>query len=150
MDRKKIDELIERYIKVSFIVTKRAEELVKCEIDPDITNEQHYLLRYIHQKERCTSTELANVFRVNKSAITAMINRLVEKGFVQRIRDEKDRRVIYLALTEKGSNLFASTEERVHKVVGSFITKFSEDEIESFIQTYEKLANVLLELEVES
>jgi DNA-binding MarR family transcriptional regulator len=79
-----------------------------------------------------------------------MINRLVEKGFVQRIRDEKDRRVIYLALTEKGSNLFASTEERVHKVVGSFITKFSEDEIESFIQTYEKLANVLLELEVES
>lgn len=149
MNRKKINELIKRYLDVSFVVTKRAEELVKCEMDPDITNDQHYILRYISQKEKCTSSELAEIFRVNKSAITAMTNRLVEKGLIRRIRGRHDRRVVYLALTEKGSRLFKETEEKIHQLVESFITKFSEAEIESFIKTYEKLANILLELEVE-
>lgn len=149
MNRKKINELIKRYLDVSFVVTKRAEELVKCEMDPDITNDQHYILRYISQKEKCTSSELAEIFCVNKSAITAMTNRLVEKGLIRRIRGRHDRRVVYLALTEKGSRLFKETEEKIHQLVESFITKFSEAEIESFIKTYEKLANILLELEVE-
>ncbi|MBA2873746.1 MarR family winged helix-turn-helix transcriptional regulator [Thermaerobacillus caldiproteolyticus] len=147
MQREKINVLIERYLSVSFLVTKKAAALVKCEIDEDMTNDQYYLLRYVKKRETCTSTELASVFGVNKSAITAMMNRLVDKGLIQRTRDENDRRVVYLTLTEKGNEWFVKTEEKIHKLVESLIMKFSEQEIESFIQTYEKLARILQELE---
>lgn len=87
------------------------------------------------------------MFAVNKSAITAMTNRLVEKEMIQRLRDDIDRRVIYLSLTEKGKAWLAETETKIHHLVESLITQFSEEEIESFIQTYEKLANILQNLE---
>ncbi|KXG11557.1 MarR family transcriptional regulator [Anoxybacillus rupiensis] len=150
MQSKKVKELVERYLSVSFDVMKRGAMLVKCELDEDITNDQYYLLRYMYKRGICTSTELASAFIVNKSAITAMTNRLVEKEMVRRIRDEKDRRVIYLTLTEKGMRWFQETEEKIHKLVGSFITKFSEQEIEMFLQLYEKLASALHEMEVEA
>ncbi len=134
-----IQDLINRYVDVSFAVTKKAENLVKESIGDTITNDQHYTLRYIHKAGTCTSTELSEVFDVKKSAITAIINRLTEKELIKRTRDEKDRRVIYLTLSEKGKALFEKTEEKIHKLVESIITSFDEREIVSFIETYEKL-----------
>jgi DNA-binding MarR family transcriptional regulator len=52
-----------------------------------------------------------------------------------------------LTLTERGNEWITETEEKIHKLVESFITKFSEKEIETFIQTYEKLACILQEME---
>jgi len=145
MCKKTIQELVDRYIAVSFSVNKRAESLVKEQIGSDLTNDQHYMLRYINKKEICTSSELAEVFEVKKSAITAIINRLWEKGLIQRTRDENDRRVVYLTLTEKGTALFDKTEERIHKLVESLINKFDETEIKQFLNTFEKLNQVLQE-----
>jgi len=142
-----IQDLVERYLSVSFIVMRKAAALVKCKLDENMTNDQYYLLRYIKKKMKCTSTELASMFGVNKSAITAMTNRLVKKGLIQRARDQNDRRVVYLTLTERGDEWITETEEKIHKLVESFITKFSEKEIEAFIQTYEKLARILQEME---
>ncbi|MBM7692672.1 DNA-binding MarR family transcriptional regulator [Peribacillus deserti] len=145
MSQEHIKELVDRYISLSFSVAKKGENLVKCQIGDDLTNDQHYTLRYIHQVSECTSTELAEVFEVKKSAITAIINRLWEKGLIQRTRDQKDRRVVYLTLTDKGNILFRKTENRIHKLVESLINKFEQEEIEKFLKTYEKLNQVLTE-----
>lgn len=143
MSNTNIKELVDRYIAVSFSVQKQAESLIRKQMGSDLTSDQHYTLRYINQKESCTSSELADVFDVKKSAITAIITRLFEKGLIKRTRDEKDRRVVYLTLTDKGQELFDSTEKRVHKLVESFITSFDQQEIKQFIDTYEKLDHVL-------
>lgn len=149
MADKKIKDLVDRYIAVQFSVSKKAETLVKEQIGSDLTSDQHYTLRYIYQIESCTSSELAEVFEVKKSAITAIITRLWEKGLIQRTRDENDRRVVYLTLTDKGNELYLKTEERIHKLVESFITKFDQSEIEQFINTYEKLNQVLIEIKTD-
>ena len=142
---KTIKELVDRYIAVSFSVNKKGESLVKEQNGNDLTNDQHYMLRYINRSGTCTSSELADVFEVKKSAITAIINRLWEKGLIQRTRDENDRRVVYLTLTEKGTDLFNKMEERIHKLVESLITKFDETEIKQFLETYEKINQVLMD-----
>ncbi|MDQ0272631.1 MarR family winged helix-turn-helix transcriptional regulator [Cytobacillus purgationiresistens] len=140
-----IKELVDRYIAVSFMVNRTGENLIKNEVGSTLTNDQHYTLRYIHGAHSCTSTELAEVFAVKKSAITAIISRLWEKGFILRTRNEKDRRVVYLSLTEKGERLFLETETKIHKLVESFLNEFEQAEIQQFIQTYEKLNKILIE-----
>ncbi|KON86409.1 MarR family transcriptional regulator [Sporosarcina globispora] len=140
-----IKDLVDRYIAVSFSVEKKAASLVKNQIGSDLTNDQHFTLRYINQVGSCTSSELAEVFDVKKSAITAMITRMWEKGLIQRTRDENDRRVVYLTLTDKGNELYAKAEEKIHNLVESLINKFDQAEIHQFIETFEKLDNVLSE-----
>ncbi|MGM7722623.1 MarR family transcriptional regulator [uncultured Metabacillus sp.] len=146
MKEKQIEDLINRYLSVSFSVTKKGENLIKDSIGEEITNDQHYTLRYIHQAGTCTSTELAEVFEVKKSAITAIINRLTDKELIKRTRDENDRRVIYLTLTEKGEALYKKTEDKICNLVGSILTSFEESEIVAFIETYEKLDRLLKSL----
>jgi len=143
MDKKIIQELIDRYVSVSFDVNKKAESLIKGQIEEDLTVDQHYIIRYIQNTKECTSSELAEAFDVNKSAITAIINRLADRGLIGRTRDEKDRRVVYLTLSDKGLDLHRKTQEKVHLLVESFITQFEESEITAFINTYEKLAQIL-------
>lgn len=142
---KSIKDLVDHYIHVSFSVNKIAEGMIKEEIGSDLTNDQHYTLRYINKAGTCTSSELAEVFDVKKSAITAIITRLWEKGLILRTRDENDRRLVHLSLTEEGDELFRKTEERIQALVGSFIEKFDQDEIVQFLKTYDKLNEILTE-----
>jgi DNA-binding MarR family transcriptional regulator len=144
MDNKLIQELIDRYVNVSFQVHKKAEALIKGEIGNELTNDQHYILRYIHQLKECTSTELAEAFEVNKSAITAIINRMVDRGLIQRTRDDNDRRVVYLSLTDEGTELYENAQVKIRLLVESIITQFEETEIMDFLRTYEKLAQILI------
>lgn len=144
MDESNIRHLVDQYIYLSFSVTKKAEALIKEEISSDLTNEQHYTLRYINHVGSCTSSQLADVFEVKKSAITAIVNRMWEKGLITRKRDENDRRIVYLSLTDKGQELFDKTEKRIYKLVESLITRFDQTEIVEFIKTYEKLNKILV------
>jgi DNA-binding MarR family transcriptional regulator len=145
LSEKNIKELVDRYINVSFSVTKKAESLIKEQIGSDLTSDQHYTLRYMYKVGTCTSSELAEVFDVKKSAITAIITRMWEKGLIKRTRDENDRRVVYLSLTEKGNEFFEKAEHRIHTLVESLINQFDSNEIEQFVETYEKLNQVFIE-----
>lgn len=130
---------------INFSVNRKLDNLIRMEIGDTVTCEQHYTMRYINQVTSCTSSELAQVFGVNKSAITSIINRLFEKELIQRTRDEKDRRVIYLTLTDKGKNVFFKMEERIQRLVESIINKFDDTEIQTFLTTFEKLDRLIEE-----
>jgi DNA-binding MarR family transcriptional regulator len=149
MNDNRIQELIDRYVAVSFTVNKKAESLIKDQIGDELTNDQHYILRYIYKSAGCTSTELAEVFEVNKSAITAIINRMVDRELIKRTRDEEDRRVVYLTLTDAGTELFEKMEEKISDLVESIITKFDEKEIQNFLQIFEKLSEILLKMKMD-
>ncbi|MFB6467487.1 MarR family winged helix-turn-helix transcriptional regulator [Cytobacillus sp. Hz8] len=146
MEEERIKELINRYTQVSFIVAKRAGALIKGQMANDLTDDQFYILRHIHRSSKITSTELAEIFEVKKSAITAIINRLVDKGLVERKRDPADRRIVYLSLSKTGSELFAKTEKKINRLVAMFLKNLEADEIEAFLHTYEKLSDILLDI----
>lgn len=139
-----IQELIDKYIDLNFSIHRKGQALVSEQLGDELTNDQQYTLRYINKAGSCTSTELAEYFDVKKSAITAMINRMWEKGLIKRTRDEKDRRVVYLALTDKGNELYTKAERRIYKLVESFIKQFDHEEISQFLLTYEKLNQILI------
>ncbi|ALC80243.1 MULTISPECIES: MarR family winged helix-turn-helix transcriptional regulator [Bacillus] len=143
----KLKELINRYIEVSLSVHRRGDRLTKQQLISDLTVDQHYTMRFVASNGECTSTELAQHFDVEKSAVTSIIKRLVDKKLISRRRDQNDRRVVYLSLTEEGRKLYDECEERIYKIVGNFISKFNDEEISGFIKTYEKLNRLLAEFE---
>jgi len=143
INRKEIDQIIDRYVSINFSVNRKFDQLIRQEIGDVLTTEQHFTMRHINNVHVCTSTELAVVFGVKKSAITPIINRLVEKGWVERTRDEKDRRVIYLTLTIDGKVIFGEMEKKIQSVIESVISKFEHTEIQNFLDTYAKLDGLI-------
>lgn len=138
-------QLIERYLAAYFEVTKRLNGQIRDMIQEDVTMEQFQILKYIASRGRCTSTELADTFGVGKSSITAMTTRMVDKGVLQRTRDEEDRRVVYLTMTEQGEHNYAIVQEQIMSTVSKYLVHFSAEEVEGVISAFEKLARLISE-----
>lgn len=143
MHKEQLIQLVERYEELTFLIHKKGEYLTNKEISDELTYDQHFTLRYIMKKEPCTSTDLAQEFHVKKSAITALINRLVTKGLVTRERNDIDRRVVYLHVTPKGMEFYDACNNKIHDLVSKIISHFKEEEILTFMGTYEKLAKIM-------
>lgn len=135
--------LAERYEDLSFKVHKMGEVLISDKISETLTPDQNAMLRYIHKQQPCTSSALSKAFYVKKSAITAIINRLFKKELIKRKRSNDDRRIVYLLLTDKGEQLYKETSQQTSHIVASLMSQFDDEEIRSFMNTYEKLANTL-------
>ena len=135
--------LIERYQAATFTVTRRVHSELRAHLGDDLTLEQYSILRYIRGKPSTTSTELAEVFDVGKSAITSIITKLADKAMLIRIPDDSDRRVIRLTLTEAGSNAARRTDEWIVHWLSGYLKHFSLEEVEAFIQSFERLAALI-------
>ena len=66
------------------------------------TTGQIRLLRILVTHQRCTMQELADYLGVAQPSATAMIKRLLAQGFVERVRDEQDWRLVWVSATERG------------------------------------------------
>lgn len=80
--------------------------------------------------ESRTMTETAQILGITVGTLTVSVDRLVKKGFVERRRDEDDRRVVRISLTRDGK-LAARMHGKFHKVLAKHILEpYTEDEQE--------------------
>src|SRR5438552_7638018 len=79
-----------------------------------LTSSQYNVLRILRGEGKpLPILEIADRTITVVPGITGLIDRLEEAGFVERKRCEKDRRVIYVALTDKGAETLASLDKPV-------------------------------------
>jgi len=67
-----------------------------------ITTAQWGILRTVAQHRGNTAAELARKFRYDAGALTRMLDRLEQKGWITRSRDSADRRCVVIAVTPAG------------------------------------------------
>ncbi|MGC1183841.1 MAG: MarR family transcriptional regulator [Candidatus Dormiibacterota bacterium] len=76
-------------------------------MDSDLLSSRQAHALFLIQAKPTTMTELASMLRLSPAATTPVADRLVELGMAERVRDEADRRLVYLATTEQGTALIA-------------------------------------------
>jgi DNA-binding MarR family transcriptional regulator len=71
--------------------------------------------------------------------ITGLIDRLEQAGFVNRLRCEKDRRVIYVALTDHATTTLADLDEPLLALHRKLLGHLSQGELKDLSRLLEKL-----------
>ena len=71
--------------------------------------------------------------------ITGLIDRLERAGFVHRLRCEKDRRVIHVALTDQGTKTLADLNEPLLALHRKLMGHLSQGDLKVLIRLLEKL-----------
>ncbi len=103
------------------------------------------IIDYLARQNELTMSQLAKALNIGLSTATGVVDRLVEKKLVGRIRDKKDRRVVRIALTKKGQELSRSYLEQKKEVFGRLIGTLSAKEQDVLISFFEKIAKTLRE-----
>ena len=110
--------------------------------DFPLTKHQFYILNTLSKGEKHTVGELAEQMYVNPSAITNMMDRLIKTNYIERYRDESDRRVVYIKLTEEGQTIVSEMKKKRKVFFKTYLSALSEKEIDQLISISEKLASV--------
>ena len=74
--------------------------------------------------------QLARLMKINPGTISLYVQRLVEKGMVQKEQDQKDRRNWWLNLTETGQEVFETMMASAVEYTRDFLSALNETEQE--------------------
>jgi DNA-binding MarR family transcriptional regulator len=93
-----------------------------------LTPPQFYVLATIGYAGGLPFGEIGAKMMVTVSNLTGIVDRLEEKKLVLRRRDENDRRVIHVVLTEKGAKLHKTTIPLFEKSVAQIFSSLDSSE----------------------
>ncbi|CDZ78423.1 Organic hydroperoxide resistance transcriptional regulator [Legionella massiliensis] len=111
-----------------------------------LTVPQLICLYEIYEKGVMTISLLSKNVHLSMSTLVGVIDRLEEKGFVQRTRDIKDRRMIFINITEKGTEFVCSSPYLLHNRLNDNLQDLAEYEQINLANSVDILVNVLKEL----
>ncbi|MGG7602418.1 MarR family winged helix-turn-helix transcriptional regulator [Weissella cibaria] len=112
----------------------------------DITIKDMHTIAAISMYETRTASQVAEMVHLTPSAMTSVIDKLVKKGYVERHRDDNDRRVVHLELTHNGRTVFRAHEAFHRGMAHSLFDSLSDDETEAVKKAVLNLQEYLHEL----
>ncbi|MBW0245657.1 MarR family winged helix-turn-helix transcriptional regulator [Lentilactobacillus parabuchneri] len=95
----------------------------------DITAKEVHLVHTIGLHDRKTTSQVARILKLSKGTLTANLNTLERKGYVMRIANQEDRRIINLGLTSKGRLSYRAHDAFHRLLVERFLKGFDDDDI---------------------
>lgn len=99
----------------------------------------------IYPKGNMTMGELSDALTVPLSTATRIADWLVENGYIQRINDSEDRRVVRIALTDSGLGLFEAIDRHVRERLHKILSCLTDEEMETFLSLVGKVVTGLKE-----
>lgn len=149
MKEEKIDtgELVVQTLSILPLMTKKLFGPVHVLHDSDLHHTHFHILTIISDAGAIRTTEIANKLAIKKSNLTPLLSKLITKNFISRRKDEADRRVIYIELTEEGSVFLNEKKEILQKKVRERLAKLTLEEQETLQKSVFDLHSVLSKLE---
>ena len=102
------------------------------------TNDMH-VIEAIGPGEGKTMSTVAKALNVTLGTLTISVNSLVKKGYVDRARSEKDRRVVRVSLTKEGLQAYRHHQKFHDDMIQSVVDNLEDDEREVLHRALDKL-----------
>lgn len=131
--------------KLRSTVTRLTRQLRKQNVSSDFSNAELLTMSLLEQHGKMLSTELADMERVSKQAISQIINRLFDAKCVERFPSNEDKRKVFIGLTKLGEkHIIASRKIKEEWLAQTMEKIFSSEEI-NLIQAFLPLLSRLVE-----
>lgn len=93
------------------IMSRSSEDFVRFMKKTQLNNAQYGTLMRLYHGGGCAVGDIGTQFGMTLPAASQLVEKLVEKGWVERTESEHDRRVRHLTLTDQGRALIRSSFE---------------------------------------
>lgn len=136
-DVTEIDRLIRL---VSVVVKKRGRDIL---VNFDITPPQFNALLTLSDHGSLTMGELCDHLYLACSTATDLIDRMERNGLIERQRDQNDRRVIRLKITDRGQEIITKVIEARYDYLNGVLKAVSTEEKEHIVCSLNQLYSLM-------
>ena len=114
--------------------------LITSEYKDISVNDMHVIEAIgIHEKKNMSA--VAKALSVTVGTVTIAINNLVKKGYVKRVRSEKDRRIVLVSLSAKGERAYNHHRMFHDRMVLAVLDGLNKEETEVLMKVLGNLQN---------
>jgi DNA-binding MarR family transcriptional regulator len=113
-----IDTTVDLFLEAGRMIKKRITE-------DHLPFAQVEVLRFVHEEGSPTMRAIASYLHIAAPSATALVNQLVDGGYLRRVSDEHDRRQVRLSLTPKAKKALESIMQKRKKVFRAVLAGLS-------------------------
>ncbi|MDQ0298036.1 DNA-binding MarR family transcriptional regulator [Salibacterium salarium] len=143
MRDEKLEEAIRLFTDVMVVGQNEVFRKVEDELHKEFSMEQIKMLNLLERHGPLTSKQLTEFQGGHKSATSSRLKKLVDKEYVEVTPDAEDRRVKYIALTDKGGAAYREANHQVNEYLSSVLEGIKDEEVDQFIFIFQKVKDLL-------
>jgi DNA-binding MarR family transcriptional regulator len=132
-ERSALEEIERSIMQISWLAQRQFMQL----LDEDrfrLTLPQFYTLLHLEQTDEvCKMSDLADATHQSAASLTGVVDRLRDKQLIERLRDEKDRRQVMVAVTPQGRELISEIKQARREQMQMALAHMAEPEVEALI-----------------
>lgn len=128
----------EERIQTALIRLDEAWSRLTRQISADIKEYPHaippsqiYLLRLLDRRGALSMSDLASALGITLSGCTAVVDRVVEAGWVERRRNPNDRRVVLVGVSPEGERILDEVRQTRSRILARYLARLEPTEIET-------------------
>ncbi len=131
----KLFDTYRKLVEMKYSCTTKIDR--ECQLK-DLTMKQIQYLKIIDRHDYITISSLAQEVNNSKPTVTEMIKKFIKLDCVYKEKCDRDGRVSYLMLTDRGQKIARMEENVLKDVIDKIVKRLTEDEIETLIYLIEK------------
>lgn len=134
---------------IDSIIEKNVNEQLK---QFDITKSQQDVLHFLHRnrKVQIKQKDIEDFFHISNPTVTGILNRLEQKGYIERIACDDDKRVKYIQETEKAESLHKQIHDNIKRIEKSMVETLGAQEQEQLFQLLDTVYQNLLKEDLDA
>jgi len=140
------DDKIDQFISAMFSLSNAMESDFElcCKICGGINKKELMIIAFIGDNKSAKMSDIADYLKAPLSTLTSITDKLVANKFLVRYNSDEDRRVVKVALGEKGLDSYKAFMTRKKSMTKKVLSHFSEKEQNMLINQIKKLAGAIV------
>ena len=123
-------------------IIRSARQMVNAELKPLglSSAEGNVLLHLLNQGEVLRQEDIVEQLEISKPAVSEAVDHLELKGLVRRVKDDTDRRITRVLITQRAREISAELKNSYDKIFTLAAQGLSQEEIEEFINVFGRVS----------
>jgi DNA-binding MarR family transcriptional regulator len=135
-----IEQLFSTMLQLGKLMSHRTQETRE---EKASTMLQFSALQFLKEQPNGTVTDLGTQLKLSKSSATQLVERLAKLGFIERIDDKDDRRIVRLIITHSGEKEFSALKEKIMEKMKRIFFHIPAQDIRELIRIHTNLIETL-------
>lgn len=146
MDKKRIEKMLDDFL-IYFPVFYQKVISSKDFHSRQTSSSYYQILGVLMHRQSLPISVIGDILYISRPNMTSHIDKLVSDGMVERLPDEKDRRIIRIKLTPKGKDFIKDSRVLVEENMRENLSSLNAEELDELYKAIKTVKSTLMKIE---
>jgi DNA-binding MarR family transcriptional regulator len=130
------------FAKLWFKLTKELRIHMETQLAPALTESQLNVLEFVLATDRMKPSDLIHYLATTPAAVTTLLDRMEKNELIERVRDDRDRRIVWIHVTGKGKEQCRRGIDIRETFLTEYLSRISSHNQQLLVYLLGKITNV--------